>query len=82
MTEQEWRKKAHDFLKAANFEKGFCHLKLRDKDKNSGRYLNFGIVFPGDVCQIHLLDEHGNDSGKTQEWNSIDEMLDAGWDVD
>lgn len=80
MDQSFWRKKAHDFLKEARFSKGYCHLKLRDK--GHGRYVNFGIVYPDDVCKIYLLDEKGRVTNKTQEWNSIEEMLDAGWDVD
>lgn len=82
-TEIDWRQKAHAFLTAAKFENGRCHMKLYSR--NSHRYLAFGVVYPDDICKIHLMEFTKNGAvltGKVQEWNSIDEMLDAGWDVD
>ncbi len=93
----DWRQKAHDHLSAGQFSKGFCHMKLpnpkytgdwdfgdihKDPKPVEPRYLGFGIVFPTDVCKICYVDTDGNVTGETITFKSIDEMLDAGWDVD
>lgn len=80
--EAYWRQKAKDFLTEAKFEKGYCHLKFRDKSSGSHRYTQFGIVYPDNPCEIFLLGEKGQPSGDSKSFKSIDEMLDAGWDVD
>lgn len=78
MSEQDWRKKAKEFLE--KFRTGFCCMKLTNP--NGGMPKHFGVIYPDNVCKIFLRDEHGYITLDSNEWNSIDEMLDAGWDID
>lgn len=82
----KWRRKMKEHLEKGEFGPGgYCCLKLRSKSSTPPGgipFVNFGVVYPDDVCKIYLRDEAGNITTKTQEWDSIDEMFDAGWEID
>lgn len=77
----KWFEAAKTFLASGDFPNGYCHMKFRAAGEK-GMPKKFGIVSYLDVTLIQLLDEKGNLSKETEKFNSIDEMLSAGWDVD
>lgn len=73
------KQKDFDFLFKADWEK--CNVKFKGpKDRD---YRNFGMIFADDRTKIYLRSiQTGRLTSETQEWNSIAEMLNAGWMVD
>lgn len=68
-----------DHLLKGEWEK--CSVKFKGPQDRD--YLHFGVVFADDRTRIYLRSvQTGRLSSETQEWNSVVEMLNAGWMVD
>lgn len=81
MSKDEWREKAIAFLNAREFPKGYCHMKRRNP--SGGMPKEFGVIYPSNLCQVVILDENMVPiEKKTQDFQSLDDMFEAGWDVD
>lgn len=72
---------ALEYLTEARFSgRGYCCVKLRNSDGDMPK--SFGVVYCGDPCEIFLRNDVGDLTDNVVKFNSVEEMLDAGWDVD
>lgn len=78
--EFSWRDECKKFL----LETDKYQVCMKFPDPKGGRPLHFGVIFPNDnLCKIFLRDKETMELTKEyKHYSSIDEMLDAGWDVD
>jgi hypothetical protein len=67
-----------EFLEKKDFVS--CCMKLTNP--KGGWPVAFGVIFPDEITTIYVRDHEGNLSETVQQYNSVDEILEAGWIVD
>lgn len=87
MKRDEWYYKALEFIKAKKFtnvggydNERYCCLKFRDPNGDMSK--KFGLISGDDNLTVWLRNKKGELTGEFERFSSVEELLDAGWDVD
>lgn len=78
--EKEFRENEIKFLKDGNFPHAFCCMKKRNPKGGMPEF--FGAVISGEPTKVYLRDDEGEMTVKFEEFETVEAMLDAGWEID